>query len=82
VARAGSAFIGRHDAVLRGMVRLMVAVLLEVGLGMMEETAVRTALAGTGPALDGASAPAVGLCLRCVALGRSPGRTNGDNEER
>jgi len=116
MARAGSAFIGRHDfstfgvagrtsvrtvmavrirregklvtidvradAFLRGMVRRMVAVLLEVGLGRMEETAVRTALAGTGPALDGASAPAKGLCLRRVALGRSPGRTNGDNEER
>jgi len=116
MARAGSAFIGRHDfstfgvagrtsvrtvmavrirregklvsidvradAFLRGMVRRMVAVLLEVGLGRMEETAVRTALAGNGPALDGASAPAKGLCLRRVALGRSPGRTNGDNEER
>jgi len=116
MARAGSAFIGRHDfstfgvagqtsvrtvmavrvrregrlvtidvradAFLRGMVRRMVAVLLEVGLGRMEETAVRTALAGSGPTLDGASAPAKGLCLRRVALGRSPGRTNGDNEER
>ena len=116
MARAGSAFIGRHDfstfgvagrtsvrtvmavrvrregklvtidvradAFLRGMVRRMVAVLLEVGLGRMQETAVRTALAGSGPALDGASAPAKGLCLRRVALGRSPGRTNGDNEER
>jgi len=112
MARAGSAFIGRHDfstfgaagrtsvrtvmavrvrregrlvtidvradAFLRGMVRRMVAVLLEVGLGRMEETAVRTALAGSGPALDGASAPAKGLCLRHVALGR----TNGENEER
>ena len=72
----------RADAFLRGMVRRMVAVLLEVGLGRMEETAVRTALAGSGPTLDGASAPAKGLCLRHVALGRSPGRTNGDNEER
>jgi tRNA pseudouridine38-40 synthase len=68
----------RADAFLRGMVRRMVAVLLEVGLGRMEETAVRTALAGSGPALDGASAPAKGLCLRHVALGR----TNGENEER
>ena len=72
----------RADAFLRGMVRRMVAVLLEVGLGRIEETAVRTALAGTGPALDWVSAPAKGLCLRRVALGRSPGRTNGDNEER
>ena len=72
----------RADAFLRGMVRRMVAVLLEVGLGKMEETAVRVALAGPGPAFDGAAAPAKGLCLRRVALGRSPGRTNGDNEER
>jgi len=116
MARAGSAFIGRHDfrafaaadrtsvrtvssvrvrrdgrlvtidvradAFLRGMVRRMVAVLLEVGLGKMEETSVRTALAGPGPALGGASAPAKGLCLRRVALGRSPGEPNGEDEER
>jgi tRNA pseudouridine38-40 synthase len=116
MARAGSAFIGRHDfsafgatdrspvrtvnavrvrrdgrlvtidvnadSFLRGMVRRMVAVLLEVGLGKMDETAVRTALAGTGPALDGAAAPAKGLCLRRVALGRRPGTGNGEHEER
>ena len=116
MARAGSAFIGRHDfstfgaadrtsvrtvisvrvrregrfvtidvradAFLRGMVRRMVAVLLEVGLGKMEETAVRTALAGPGPALDGAAAPAKGLCLTRVALGRSWGERNGEHEER
>jgi tRNA pseudouridine38-40 synthase len=116
MARAGSAFIGRHDfsafgatdrspvrtvnavrvrregrlvtidvnadSFLRGMVRRMVAVLLEVGLGKMDETAVRPALAGTGPALDGAAAPAKGLCLRRVALGRGPGKGNGDYEER
>jgi len=116
MARAGSAFIGRHDfrafgvadrtsvrtvmavrvrrdgrlvtidvradAFLRGMVRRMVAVLLEVGLGKMEETAVRAALAGPGPAFDGASAPARGLCLRHVAFGRRPGEPNGEHEER
>ena len=116
MARAGSAFIGRHDfstfgaagrtsvrtvisvrvrregrfvtidvradAFLRGMVRRMVAVLLEVGLGKLEETAVRTALAGPGPALDGAAAPAKGLCLTRVALGRSSGEPNGEHEER
>jgi tRNA pseudouridine38-40 synthase len=116
MARAGSAFIGRHDfssfgaagrtsvrtviavrvrregrlvtidvradAFLRGMVRRMVAALLEVGLGKMEETAVHAALAGGGPAFDGAAAPAKGLCLRRVALGRSSGRANGDDEER
>jgi tRNA pseudouridine38-40 synthase len=116
MARAGSAFIGRHDfssfsatdrsrvrtvsmvrvrregrlvtidvradSFLRGMVRRMVAVLLEVGLGKMDETAVRAALAGPGPALDGAAAPARGLCLRRVALGRRPDKVNGEHEER
>jgi tRNA pseudouridine38-40 synthase len=116
MARAGSAFIGRHDfssfgatdrspvrtvemvrvrregrlvtidvradSFLRGMVRRMVAVLLEVGLGKMDETAVRTALAGPGPALGGAAAPARGLCLRHVALGRRPDEWNGEHEER
>jgi len=116
MARAGSAFIGRHDfrafgaagrtsvrtvtmvrvrregrlvtidvraeAFLRGMVRRMVAVLLEVGLGKMEATTIRAALAGPGPAFDGASVPAKGLCLRRVALGRTPGEPNGEHEER
>ncbi len=116
MARAGSAFIGRHDfsafgatdrspvrtvnavrvrrdgrlvtidvnadSFLRGMVRRMVAVLLEVGLGTLDETAVRAALAGPGPALDGAAAPAKGLCLRHVALGRRPGTGNGEHEAR
>jgi tRNA pseudouridine38-40 synthase len=72
----------RADSFLRGMVRRMVAVLLEVGLGRMDETAVGTALAGQGPALDGAAAPARGLCLRRVALGRRPGNLNGEHEER
>ncbi len=116
MARAASAFIGRHDfstigaadrspvrtvlavrvrrkgslvtidvradAFLRGMVRRMVALLLEVGHGKMDEAGVRTALAGPGPALDGAAAPAKGLCLRRVALGRRPGEWNGEHEER
>jgi len=116
MARAGSAFIGRHDfrafgatdrssvrtvhavrvrregrlvtidvradSFLRGMVRRMVAVLVEVGLGNMDETAVRSVLAGPGPASDGAAAPAKGLCLRRIALGRPPGERNGDDEER
>ena len=72
----------RADAFLRGMVRRIVALLLEVGLGKMDETAVRAAFAGPGPALDGAAAPAKGLCLRRVALGRSPGEPNGEHEER
>ena len=72
----------RADSFLRGMVRRMMAVLLEVGLGRMDETAVRAALAGREPALDGAAAPAKGLCLRRVALGRRPGKPNGEHEAR
>jgi tRNA pseudouridine38-40 synthase len=73
----------RADAFLRGMVRRMVACLVEVGLGKMDEEAVRTALAGPGPALDGASAPAKGLCLRHVAFRRrGQGESNGAHEER
>ena len=72
----------RADSFLRGMVRRMVAVLLQVGQGKMDETAVRAALAGSGSALDGAAAPAKGLCLRRVAIGRRPGELNGEHEER
>ena len=73
----------RADAFLRGMVRRMVACLMEVGLGKMDEEAVRSALAGPGPALAGASAPAKGLCLRRVALGPSVGgEPYGEHEER
>ncbi len=72
----------RADAFLRGMVRRIVAALLQVGLGQMDIDTVRSALAGDGPALDGAAAPAKGLCLRHVALGRRPERTNGEHEQR
>jgi tRNA pseudouridine38-40 synthase len=72
----------RADAFLRGMVRRMVAVLLEVGTGKLEESAVATALAAGQPARHGATAPARGLCLRRVALGRRPGKRNGEHEER
>jgi tRNA pseudouridine38-40 synthase len=112
MARAGSAFVGRHDfgafgsadrqpvrtvhavrvrragplvtidvradAFLRGMVRRMVAVLLKVGRGQLEEDAVAAALAAGRPALHGAKAPAKGLCLRRVALGRRSGQDDGD----
>ena len=115
MARAASAFIGRHDfrafgatdrspvrtvmavrvrregrtvtidvradAFLRGMVRRMVACLVEAGLGKIDEETVRSALAGPGPALDGTSVPAKGLCLRHVAFGARSG-TNGEHEER
>jgi len=72
----------RADSFLRGMVRRMVALLIEVGLGKVDEAAVRAALSARRPALDGAAAPARGLCLRRVALGRRPGEANGEHEER
>jgi tRNA pseudouridine38-40 synthase len=61
----------RADAFLRGMVRRMVAALLEVGRGQLNEKELSAALAAREAALDGAAAPARGLCLRRVALGRS-----------
>lgn len=60
----------RAESFLRGMVRRIVAVLIEVGRGKMSEAQVAAALAERRPALDGATAPAHGLCLRRVALGR------------
>jgi tRNA pseudouridine38-40 synthase len=72
----------RADSFLRGMVRRMVASLVEVGHGRLDAEAVRAALAGTAPALDGTSAPAKGLNLRRVVIGRPSERSNGENEER
>jgi tRNA pseudouridine38-40 synthase len=72
----------RAHSFLRGMVRRMVAVLLEVGTGSIDDEAVRSALAGPGPALDGAAAPAKGLCLRRVAFGPRHEQDNGEREER
>jgi tRNA pseudouridine38-40 synthase len=69
------------DAFLRGMVRRMVAALLEVGLGKMDETAIRAALASRGPAFGGAAAPAKGLCLRRVALARHAGAEADEGHE-
>ena len=63
----------RADAFLRGMVRRVVAVLLEVGRGTIDEGTVREALADRTPARNGTSAPARGLCLRRVVLGRRIG---------
>jgi tRNA pseudouridine38-40 synthase len=117
MARAASAFIGRHDfrafgaadrstvrtvisvrvrrsgryvtidvradSFLRGQVRRMVGLLLEVGLGKIDIDQVRTALADPGSARKGAVAPAKGLCLRHVAIGRRIGeRDDGEDEER
>jgi tRNA pseudouridine38-40 synthase len=73
----------RADAFLRGMVRRIVAVLLEVGDGEMTEEQVREAIAARNPARNGAAAPARGLCLRRVALGRRPEtEATETNEER
>jgi tRNA pseudouridine38-40 synthase len=117
MARAGSAFIGRHDfrafgaaegstvrtvstvrvrrsgryvtidvradSFLRGQVRRMVGLLLEVGLGKRDIDQVRAALADPGSADKGAAAPAKGLCLRRVVIGRRAGKQmDGEHEER
>jgi tRNA pseudouridine38-40 synthase len=70
----------RANAFLRGQVRRMVAGLLQVGHGTIDETVLRAALAGQGPALNGAAAPAKGLCLRRVVLGRRPVDDKEDEE--
>ena len=66
------------DAFLRGMVRRIAAALLLVGRGETDEEAVGAALASRGPAFGGASAPAKGLCLRRVVLGRPQAMRNGE----
>jgi tRNA pseudouridine38-40 synthase len=71
----------RANAFLRGQVRRMVAGLLQVGLGTIDEAALRAALAGRGPALNGAAAPAKGLCLRRVVLGRRAVDDDKEDEE-
>jgi tRNA pseudouridine38-40 synthase len=68
----------RGDAFLRQMVRRIVAALLLVGRGEVEETAVAEALASRQPAFNGAVAPAKGLCLRRVVMGRIAQEMNGD----
>jgi tRNA pseudouridine38-40 synthase len=68
----------RADAFLRGMVRRIVAILLAVGTGKLEASAVPGLLAAGSPALAGAMAPARGLCLRRVVLGRRPGEASNE----
>jgi len=68
----------RAESFIRGQVRRMVAGLVEVGMDRMDTTGLRAALAGREPALNGAAAPAKGLCLRRVVLGR---RTTWDDKE-
>jgi tRNA pseudouridine38-40 synthase len=70
----------RANAFLRGQVRRMVACLLEVGLGKMDEQGLRAALVALEPALKGAAAPAKGLCLRRVVFGRRPMDDKEDEE--
>jgi tRNA pseudouridine38-40 synthase len=60
----------RADAFLRGMVRRIVAALLGVGTGRWDQAAIEAAMAAREPAFGGAAAPARGLCLRRVVLGR------------
>jgi tRNA pseudouridine38-40 synthase len=60
----------RAEAFLRGMVRRIVAALIGVGKGQIAEPDIAAALAASEPAFGGAAAPARGLCLRRVALGR------------
>ena len=58
----------------------MVAGLLEVGHNRIDAAALSAALAGREPALNGAAAPAKGLCLRRVVMGRPP-RDDKEDEE-
>lgn len=69
----------RADAFLRGMVRRIVATLLAVGKGQLAPAAVPELLVARTAALRGAAAPARGLCLRRVVLGRRQRTTNGTN---
>jgi tRNA pseudouridine38-40 synthase len=68
------------DAFLRGMVRRIAAVLIEVGQGKLDTSEVAAALASRRPAGNGATAPPTGLCLRRVALGRRDGDKRTDEE--
>jgi len=70
----------RADAFLRGQMRRMVAALLAVGLGKMDTSALRAAMIARKPALNGALAPAKGLSLRRVVLGRRS-RIDKEDEE-
>jgi tRNA pseudouridine38-40 synthase len=70
----------RADAFLRGMVRRLVAVLLAVGKGQLDPSAMPGLLVAGRPALGGAAAPARGLCLRRVVLGRRQGRNDRGNQ--
>jgi tRNA pseudouridine38-40 synthase len=70
----------RADAFLRGMVRRIVAILLAVGTGRLDASAVPGLLVAGRPALAGAMAPARGLCLRRVVLGRRSGQASNERD--
>ena len=72
----------RADAFLRGMVRRIVATLLAVGKGKLDASAVPGLLTAGRPALRGAAAPARGLCLRRVVMGRRQERDGTGHEAR
>ena len=72
----------RADAFLRGMVRRIVAVLLAVGKGQLDPSDVPGLLTAGRAALRGSAAPARGLCLRRVTLGRRPDGTRTGQEAR
>jgi tRNA pseudouridine38-40 synthase len=75
----------RAASFLRGQVRRMAGLLIEVGLGKRDTDAVRAALADPGSTVKPPEAPAKGLCLRHVALQRgrrTEARTNGERQER
>jgi tRNA pseudouridine38-40 synthase len=65
------------DAFLRQMVRSMVAALLRVGHRRATVEDVVAALGSRGRAFEGAIAPAHGLCLRRVVLGRTRRKRDG-----
>ena len=67
----------RGQAFLRQMVRSLVAALLRVGRGEATAGDLSAALSGSGRAFSGAVAPAHGLCLRRVVLGRTLGVRSG-----
>jgi tRNA pseudouridine38-40 synthase len=71
----------RADAFLRGMVRRLVAALLAVGMGRLEASAMGSLLSAGTPALEGAAAPAKGLCLRRVALGRREWQSGNEGKD-
>jgi tRNA pseudouridine38-40 synthase len=70
----------RADAFLRGMVRRIVAAVLAVGRGQLDASAVPGLLSAGRPARSGAAAPARGLCLRRVVLGRPQDWSGTGNE--